>query len=74
MSTAVDKLFQEALALPDGLRKRLARLLVGSLEEAQLSVEWRKEIARRLERIERGEAVLLDAEQHADAMAAKYDF
>lgn len=37
-----------------------------------LSAEWQSEIARRLEKIENGEAIFYDAEDHLHALRAKY--
>jgi len=42
-----------------------------SVEKVVLPPEWRDEITGRLERIRRGEAVLVDPDAHADELAAK---
>lgn len=72
VTPAAEKLLADALALPIEEREALVDALSDSLDAAELSPEWKAEIARRIERIERGDATLLDAEAHLRALQAKY--
>ena len=71
MPPNIADLLNDALALPEGDRARLARALIDSLEtkdEENLSASeiesaWRAEIERREQEIERDPAVLIPAEQ-----------
>jgi len=72
VTPAAQKILAEALALPAEEREALVDALSNSLDPVELSPEWKAEIDRRLERIERGDAVLLDAEAHLRALRAKY--
>ena len=55
---------EAALALSEQERKELVSALSSSLEPVELTPEWSSEIGRRIEKIERGEAELLDAKEH----------
>jgi putative addiction module component (TIGR02574 family) len=68
VTPAAEKILAEALALPADEREAVVEALSHSLDPVELSPEWRAEIARRIETIERGEAVLNDAEAHLRAM------
>lgn len=46
--------------------------LSSSLEPVELSPEWTSEIGRRIQKIERGEAELLDAEEHLAELRQKH--
>ncbi|MCX4243922.1 addiction module protein [Paraliomyxa miuraensis] len=72
MTSAAQKVLEAALALPADEREALVGVLSMSLEPATLSPEWQAEIARRLERIENGEATFYDAEDHLRTLRAKY--
>jgi putative addiction module component (TIGR02574 family) len=71
VTSAAQKILAEALLLPTQEREQLVGALSSSLEPVELSPEWNAEIARRLETIERGEAILHDAEAHLRALRAK---
>jgi hypothetical protein len=68
----VKKVLEAALALPADAREELVDALSISLEPVTLTPEWQSEIARRLERIEKGEAIFHDAEEHLQVLRAKY--
>jgi putative addiction module component (TIGR02574 family) len=59
------KILEEALALPMEERAALVEALNQSLEGAEndLSPEWKAEIARRIEAIERGESRLIPGDE-----------
>ena len=66
MSTDLEQLKQDLLALPTGSRASLAHALIESLDdEVDLEAEvlWRDEIRRRDAEIRSGRAVLKPAEQ-----------
>ncbi len=71
MTSAAKKVLDDALALPEEAREELLTALSASLRPVELSPAWHAEIARRLEQIESGEAVLLDAETHLAKLRAK---
>lgn len=62
MTEAAQQLYEQALALSKGEREQLIEDLARTLEPVELSPAWQAEIARRIERIERGDAVI-----HPDA-------
>jgi putative addiction module component (TIGR02574 family) len=72
MTEPAKKVFEAALALSDIEREELVDVLSQSLRPAEMSAEWKAELVRRAEKIESGEAVLLDAESHAQALRAKF--
>ncbi|MCA9681801.1 MAG: addiction module protein [Myxococcales bacterium] len=72
MTAAAKKVFEEALALSDSEREELVEILSQSLPPTELSTEWKAELARRIEKIESGRAVLHDAGAHAQALRAKF--
>lgn len=72
MTSAAKKVLEAALALPADEREQLVGALSISLEPVTLSPERESEIARRLERVESGEATFYDAEEHLRALRAKY--
>ncbi len=61
MTSATKKILEEALALPEEERAALVSALNESLETPadDLSPEWKAEIARRIEAVERGESRLI---------------
>ena len=71
MSTTVEELATQAIALSAADRVRLASLLLASLpdeEEAGADIAWDQEIGRRVEAIASGQAHLIpDSEVHAQA-------
>lgn len=72
VTSATKRILDEALSLPPEDREELLDALSDSLGPTELSQEWQAEIADRIRRIERGDAVLLDAEQHLRDLRAKY--
>ena len=72
MTSAAREVLQAALALPAEEREQLVGVLSNSLEPRSLSPEWNEEIARRLQKIEDGEATFHDAEDHLQSLRAKY--
>ncbi len=72
VTSVAKKVLEAALALPADAREELVGALSISLEPVTLSPEWRAEIARRLETIEKGEAIFYDAEDHLQELRAKY--
>jgi hypothetical protein len=58
VTEAARQLYEQALALTDDERGQLIEDLARTLQPVELSPAWQAEIARRLERIERSEAVI----------------
>ena len=78
MSTIAEEVQVKALELPEEERRALAHTLLescdGELSEDEVGELWGQEITRRLEEIERGEAVLVTHEElnrRLDAVLAK---
>lgn len=71
VTSAAKKVLEAALALPAEAREELVGALSISLEPTSLTPEWQSEIARRLEKIENGEATFYDAEEHLQTLRAK---
>ena len=65
------KVLETALALSAEAREDLISALSVSLEPTTLIPEWQREIARRLDMIECGEATFYDAEDHLRSLRAK---
>ncbi|MBI2898396.1 MAG: addiction module protein [Deltaproteobacteria bacterium] len=65
MTSAAKKILEDALALPDEERAALVDALSQSLElgEGELSPEWKAEIARRIEAVERGDSSVIPWEE-----------
>lgn len=62
MTPAAQKIFEEALSLPDRERAMLVDALDASLDspdDADLNPKWNAEIQRRIGAVERGEARLV---------------
>jgi len=72
VTATAKKILEEALALSEQEREELVTALSSSLEPVELSPEWSSEIGRRIEKIERGEAELLDAEEHLAELRQKH--
>jgi putative addiction module component (TIGR02574 family) len=69
MPHAIDKIFDDALAMPVADRVILAEKLLASLNpslDPHIEQLWAKEAERRLGEIERGEARLVPAEEVFD--------
>jgi len=65
MSVTADRVVMEALGLPPALRAFVAETLIESLDAPDsppLSAEWRKEVRRRCEEVDRGAVELRDAD------------
>ncbi len=62
MRTGAEELELAVLSLPAGDRARLARRLIESLDQdPEIEAAWEKEIARRVAKIESGDATLVAA-------------
>jgi putative addiction module component (TIGR02574 family) len=72
VTSAAKKILEEALALSEQEREGLVSALSSSLEPVELTPEWSAEIRRRIQKIERGEAELLDAEEHLAELRQKH--
>lgn len=72
MRSAARKILQDALALPQEEREELVGALSDSLDSLRVSAEWEAELARRIEKVESGEAKVIDAEEHLAELRAKY--
>ncbi len=72
VTSTAKKILDEALALPQEEREELVGALTSSLEPVELSSEWEAEIAHRVRKIESGEAVFQDADEHLQRLRAKY--
>jgi putative addiction module component (TIGR02574 family) len=73
VTTAVERVFKDALSLSDEEREELVAALTQTLAPVDLDPTWKAELARRIAKIESGEAVLHDAELHAQQLRAKYE-
>lgn len=73
VTTAVERIFKDALALTDEEREELVAALTQTLAPLELDPAWKAELARRIAKIESGEAVFHDAELHAKQLRAKYE-
>ena len=65
MSTSVDKIISEALALPAQARAFVAEKLIESLDaeaDGEISPAWREEIRKRCREVDEGLVVLRDAQ------------
>ena len=72
VTSVAEKILGEALALPQEEREELVDALSNSLGPVDLSPEGQAEIARRVRKIESGEAVLHDAEENLRKLRNKY--
>lgn len=72
MTPTAKKILTEALCLPHGDREALIDALSDSLEAVGQSRGWQAEIADRIRRIESGDAVFVDVEQHLRDMRNRY--
>ena len=65
MTSATKKILEDALALPEEQRATLVAALNESLEttEDDLTPEWKAEIARRIEAVERGDSRLIPGDE-----------
>lgn len=72
VTSTAKKILDEALTLPQEEREKLLGALSDSLEPVELTPEWEAEIAGRIQRIENGEAVFHDANEHLRNLRVKY--
>ncbi len=72
VTSAARKVLEEALSLPQEEREEIIGALSGSLEPVELSPEWKSEVARRMQKIDRGEAVFRDGPDHLRKLQTKY--
>ena len=64
VTSAAKKILDEALALPEEDRATIVDALSESLRDLEeLSPEWRAEIARRIDAIERGESRVIPGDE-----------
>ena len=65
MTAEAKKIFEQALALPEPERAALIDALADSIVGADddLSPEWKAEIARRIEAVERGDSRLIPGDE-----------
>lgn len=73
--TAAKKILQNALALPDDQRRRIAELLLDSVSTdtaEEIDTAWVAEAVRRANELERGEAKALDGESVLRDLKAKF--
>jgi putative addiction module component (TIGR02574 family) len=73
VTTAAERVLKDALALSDEEREELVAALTQTLAPIDLDPAWKAELARRIAKIESGEAILHDAELHATQLRAKYE-
>lgn len=75
MTDAAEKILQDALALPDEERRRVAELLLDSVATdttEEIEAAWVSEAVRRAGELERGEVEALDAETVLTELRAKF--
>lgn len=66
MTAEAKKIFEQALALPEQERTALIDALADSIlgdDGDDLSPEWKAEVARRIEAVERGESRLIPGDE-----------
>jgi putative addiction module component (TIGR02574 family) len=66
MDKSIEKIIKEILELPHEMRAYLAEKLIESLDtesDFEISEEWKKEIEYRCDQIDKGNAVLRDADE-----------
>lgn len=75
MTAAAKKILEDALALPDDERRRIAELLLDSLSTdstEEIEAAWVAEAVRRADELERGEVEALDGESVLADLKAKF--
>jgi hypothetical protein len=73
VTTAVERLLKAALTLSNEEREELIAALSQTLEPVAVDPAWKTELARRIAKIESGEAVFHDAELHAQQLRATFE-
>lgn len=75
MSLSTAEVLEAAMKLPAGERAELVHLLWESVElefDGELSPQWKAEIKRRIERLEKGEATLLTEAEFEKRLKERY--
>ncbi len=75
MTAAAEKILQDALALPDEERRRVAELLLDTVSTdtpEEIEAAWVAEAVRRAGELERGEVEALDGESVLAELKAKF--
>lgn len=72
MTGAAQKLLDEALDLPEEDRRKLAEVLLASVDRGEeIELAWTNEAKRRAELVEEGKAATLDGEKAVSQLEAK---
>jgi len=72
----IDKIYEDALSLPDEVRIKLVEKLLSSLHlptQAEIDRQWAEEAERRVSQIENGEVEPVPGEEVFAAIRAKYN-
>ena len=75
VTAAAKKILEDALALPDDERRRIAELLLDSISTdstEEIEAAWVTEAVRRADELERGEVEALDGESVLEGLKAKF--
>lgn len=75
VTSTAKKILEEALGLPEEDRRRVARLLLESLQGSsseEIARAWDEEVRRRIELAERGETRARDGAEVSAELRAKY--
>lgn len=74
VTAAAKKILEDALALPDDERRRIAELLLDSISDSTEEIEaaWVAEAVRRADELERGEVEALDGESVLEGLKVKF--
>ena len=75
MTAAAKKILEDALALPDDERRRIAELLLDSISTdstEEIEAAWVAEAVRRADELERAEVEALDGESVLEDLKAKF--
>ena len=75
MSSAAEKILQEALALPDDEREHLVAVLLAAIRhepQADIAAAWEEEILRRIEAAEQDGTRGVDWDVACSELRAKY--
>lgn len=75
MTAAAKKILEDALALPDDDRRRIAELLLDSISTdstEEIEAAWVAEAVRRADELERAEVEALDGESVLEDLKTKF--
>ncbi|MDF1566290.1 MAG: addiction module protein [Deltaproteobacteria bacterium] len=75
MSSPAEKLYEQALALPEDERLRLGEILLDSVPREmaeEIELAWSQEVLRRLEEIRSGKVEPLDWDEVRASLRAKF--